>query len=58
MATNLLEKWCLTFGIPEKFLSDKVKEFRSRVLEDLCSLLGMQRLNTTPGHPQCDGQSE
>ena len=58
VATNLLENWCWTFGIPEKFLSDKGKEFRSRVLEDLCSLLDIQRLNTTPGHPQCDGQSE
>ena len=58
VATNLLEKWCWTFGIPEKFLSDKGKEFRSRVLEDLCSLLDIQRLNTTVGHPQCDGQSE
>ena len=58
VATNLLEKWFWIFGNPVKFLSEKGKEFRLRVLEDLCSLLGIQRLNTMPGHPQFDGLSE
>ena len=28
VAKNLFENWCWTFGIPEKFLSDKGKEFQ------------------------------
>lgn len=58
VATALLEEWCWTFGIPEKILSDKGKEFRSKVWDALCTLLDRDRLNTTPFHPQCDGQSE
>ena len=54
----MLEDWCWTFGIPEKILSDRGKEFRYKLMEALCSSLDIERLNTTPGHPQCDGESE
>ena len=27
-------------------------------MESMCSALVVERINTTPGHPQCDGQSE
>ena len=58
IANNLLEHWFWIFGIPEKLLSARGKEFRSRLMEAICSLLDIERLNTTPGHPECDGQSE
>ena len=58
IASNLLEHWFWIFGIPEKLLSDRGKEFRSKLMEALCILLDVERLNTTPGHPECDGQIE
>ena len=27
-------------------------------MEAICSALDVERINTTPGHPQCDGQTE
>ena len=54
IANNMLEHWFWIFGIPEKLLSDRVKEFRSRLMEAICSLLDIERLNNSPGHPECD----
>ena len=54
----MLESWFWTFGIPERILSDRGKEFRSKLMENICSTFDVERMNTTPGHPQCDGQSE
>ena len=58
VTNTLLEEWFWTYGIPERILSDRGKEFRSKLMEAICSALDVQRINTTPGHPQCDGQSE
>jgi hypothetical protein len=57
-AKALLEKWVWTFGIPERLLSDRGTEFRSKLWDALCELLDIERVNTTPWHPQGDGQSE
>ena len=58
VANVMLEHWFRIFGIPERILSDKGKEFRSKLIEALCAILDIERINTTPVHPQCDGQSE
>jgi len=57
-ANVLIEQWCCRFGVPERVLSDKGKEFRSQVWDSMCELLDIERLTTTPGHPECDGQAE
>ena len=56
--TTIVEQWCCIYGVPEQILSDKGKEYRSRIWDAVCDLLDIERLTTTPGHPQCDGQSE
>ena len=57
-ARALLEHWCWIFGIPERILSDRGKEFRSKIWDSICELLDIDRVNTTPWHPQGDGQSK
>ena len=32
--------------------------FISHLMKDVCSLLGIEKLNTTAYHPQCDGLTE
>lgn len=44
-------------GVPECLLSDRGTNLLS-YLKDVCSLLGIQKLNTTAYHPQCDGLTE
>ena len=57
-AQAVLESWCWTFGIPERLLSDKGGEYDSCLFDAVCNLLDVDRVNTTPFHPQGDGQSE
>ena len=48
----------MKFGIVEKILSDLGTQLQSQVLELVYETLGIQRLRTTPYHPECDGISE
>ena len=40
------------FGAPARLLSDRGTSFTSSIIEELCKILGVQRLWTTPYHPQ------
>ena len=46
------------FGVPEGLLSDPGANLLSRLMRDVCHLLGIKKLNTTSYHPQCDGLVE
>ena len=46
------------FGVPEVLLSDKGTNLLSHLMWDVCKLLGIQKLNTTAHHPECDGMVE
>ena len=40
------------FGALARLLSDRGTSFTSSIIEDLCKILGIQRLQTIPYHPQ------
>ncbi|RDD35996.1 Retrovirus-related Pol polyprotein from transposon 17.6 [Trichoplax sp. H2] len=46
------------FGIPKEILTDQGTEFLNEVLDELYQVLGIERLKTTPYHPQTDGLVE
>lgn len=46
------------FGVPESLLSDRGTNLLANVMMDVCSLLGITKLNTTAYHPQCNGMVE
>ena len=46
------------FGVPEALLSDRGTNLLSHLMQDVCRLLGIQKLNTTAHHPECDGMVE
>ena len=46
------------FGVPEVLLSDRGTNLLSCLMQDVCKLLGMKKLNTTAHHPQCNGMIE
>ena len=45
-------------GVPECLLSDRGTNLLSHLMRDVCSQLGITKLNTTAYHPQCDGLTE
>ena len=52
--------WCVfsRTAIPEVMLSDQGSQFCGRVVKQLCQLLGVQKLRTSPYHPQTNGTVE
>ena len=45
-------------GVPAELLSDRGANFLSGLIEEVCELMGIHRLNTTAYHPQTDGLVE
>ena len=54
----LCEEVILMFGVPEALLSDRGANLLSHLMRDVCEMLGMEKLNTTAYHPECDGMVE
>ena len=58
LARLLAEDVIPTFGVPESLLSDRGTNLLSHLMKDVCTLLGIKKLNTTAYHPLCDGMVE
>ena len=58
VAKTLWEKFFVNYGFPEYLLSDQGRNFESELLAELCSLVQVKKLRTTPYRPQTNGQCE
>ena len=58
IARLLAEEVVPLCGVPEALLSDKGTTILSTLMQDVCGLLVIKKLNTTAHHPQCDGMIE
>lgn len=45
-------------GIPDTILTDQGTEFLSKIFTEVCKLLEIKKLNTSPFHPQTNGSLE
>ena len=48
----LYQGYISVFGAPIRFLSDGGANFMSSVIEEMCKILGVKKLQTMPYHPQ------
>ena len=48
----LYQGYISIFGAPARLLSDRSANFMSSVINEMCMILGMKKLQTTPYHPQ------
>ena len=46
------------FGFPRQLMSDQASEFTGQVISELCDLLGVTKIGTSPYHPQTNGAIE
>ena len=58
IAKLFVEQIVCCHGVPAQLLSDRGAAFLSRLLMEICELLGVEKLNTTAYHPQTDGLAE
>ena len=55
---TLWDKFIVHYGLPKRILMDHDQSFKSWLVADLCKLMGMQRIWTSPYHLQTNGQCE
>jgi len=58
IARLLVEEIVPLCGVPEALLSDRGTNLLSTLMQDICRLLGIKKLNMTSHHPHCDGMIE
>ena len=58
IARLLVESIVCRHGVPEELLSDRGPNFLSELIQEVCKLLGIKKINTSGYHPQCDGLVE
>ena len=58
MARVLYNNYFSVFGFPQCLMSDQGTEFCGKVIAAMCSLLGVEKIRTTPYHPQTNGSAE
>ena len=57
-AQVLYNEYFSMFGFPQRLMSDQGTGFTSKVIAAMCSLLGIEKIRTTPYHPQSNGSAE
>ena len=57
-AKLLWNNFILHYGFPSKIITDQGRNFESELIEHLCQVAGVQKLRTSPYHPQTNGQCE
>ena len=58
MARVLYNNYFSVFGFPQHLMLDQGTEFCGKVIAAMCSLLGVEKIRTTPYHPQTNGSAE
>jgi transposase InsO family protein len=58
VARVLCEQLFSRYGPPIQLLSDNGPEFKSRLIEEVCKWMGIDKINSSPYRPQTNGQIE
>ena len=58
VARMIVENFISRFGILGTIHTDQGRDFESKLFQDMCRLLEIEKTRTTPWHPQSDGMIE
>ena len=57
-ACVLFEHYIVHYGVPARIHSDQGKNFKSKVIKELCNIMSIQKSRTTPYHAMGNGLVE
>ena len=52
------EQFLVHYGWPSKIISDQGRSFENKLFKELCSLAQVQKIRTSPYHPETNGSCE
>ena len=58
VAQALIRGWISRFGVPSNIITDRGRQYESKLWSNLMALLGIKRSRTTSYHPQANGMVE
>jgi len=58
VARLLIKYLFVQFGLPTKMISDRDTRFASKLMQEMCNIMGVKQNISTAYHPRTDGQSE
>ena len=58
VARALMQRWILQYGVPVQILSDRGTNFESNLFQELCTLLGTDKVRTTAYEARTNGMIE
>ena len=58
IADKVIKEFFNRFGLPEFIHTDQGRDFESRLFQEMCTILEIEKTRTTPWHPQSDGMVE
>jgi len=58
VAKELVYKFFSRWGLPKSLHSDQGREFESKLFQEACTLLGIDKTRSTPWHPESNGLVE
>jgi transposase InsO family protein len=58
IARTLIDGVFTRHGFPLILHSDQGRNFESNLIKEMCKILGIEKVRTSPYHPQCDGLVE
>eukprot|EP00731_Ephydatia_muelleri_P003764 Em0001g3764a len=58
VACILVNEFICRSGVPDTIHTDQGRNFESKLIKELCQMLGIKKTRTTPYHPQSDGMVE
>ena len=54
IAETLVKEYICRYGVPQYLHTDQGRNFESKLIKEVCELLGINETRTSPYHPQSD----